>query len=67
MRYKNIATAAIGKIQRDNPGQPDSVYTKTLDDRYNTVEEQTKAALGAAGCESDYARKMLRLYEVHAN
>jgi hypothetical protein len=67
VRYMNIITAAGEKMQKDNPEQPDSVYAKTLEDRYNTVEEQTKNALSAAGCDSDYARKMLRLYEVHAN
>jgi hypothetical protein len=55
------------QAREEHPDQPDPVLAKALEDRVKAVEALTTKALNIAGCDSDYAKKMLKLYEFHAN
>jgi hypothetical protein len=62
-----IMMKAAMQAQEERPGEPDEVSAKAVEDRLTAMAALTKERLDAAGCDSDYARKLLKMYESYAN
>ena len=62
-----ISIRVLMQAREEHPGEADAVLKKSLEERLDSVKALVTKAVNIAGCDSDYARKMLKLYEFHAN